>query len=69
MVKFLLRRGANINAQNHMGNTILFYLHEYGHLELAKYLLRKGADDSILNRDGLTCYEGVKKNSDDLLLL
>ena len=27
--------------------------------ELAEYLISKGADDSILNADGLTCYEGL----------
>ena len=62
MVKFLLRRGANINASNHAGNTCLHYLYEYGHDELAKYLIRKGADDSLLNAEGFTCYEGTKAN-------
>ncbi len=62
MVKFLLRRGANINASNHAGNTCLHYLYEYGHDELAKYLIRKGADDSLLNAEGFTCYEGTNAN-------
>ena len=65
LCKFLLRRGAYINAQNHAGNTILHYLHEYGHLELADYVIRKGADDTYLNAEGLTCYEGVKRNNLD----
>ena len=59
MIKFLLRRGANIDAQNHTGNTALHYLYEYEHTELADYLLSKGADDSLLNSHGFTCYEGV----------
>lgn len=61
LCKFLLRRGAYINAQNHAGNTVLHYLHEYAHLDLADYMRRKGADDTYLNAVGLTCYEGVKK--------
>ena len=61
--KFLLRRGAHINAQNHTGNTGLHYLYEYNHVDLAEYLLQKGADDSFLNADGLTCYEGVSRDN------
>ena len=57
LCKFLLRRGAYINAQNHSGNSVMHYLHKYSHLHLADYMRRKGADDSYLNSDGLTCYE------------
>ena len=67
MCKFLLRRGAHINAQNHAGNTGLHYLYEYGHTDLADYLLQKGADDSFLNAEGLTCYEGVSRTNLDAL--
>jgi ankyrin repeat protein len=38
MVKFLLRRGAKINVQNHRGNTCLHYLYEYGKTDLAEYM-------------------------------
>lgn len=27
--------------------------------ELGEYLKSKGADDSLLNSEGLTCYEGL----------
>ena len=67
MCKFLLRRGAYINAQNHAGNTGLHYLYEYGHVGLAEYLVQKGADDTYLNADGLTCFEGVSRNNLDAL--
>jgi hypothetical protein len=63
LCKFLLRRGAHINAQNHAGNTVLHYLRQYGHHSLGDYLMRKGADDTYLNADGLTCYEGLNKQS------
>ena len=29
--------------------------------ELAEYLQSKGADDSLRNADGLTCYEGLNQ--------
>ncbi len=67
MCKFLLRRGAYINAQNHAGNTGLHYLFEYGHVDLAEYIRQKGADDTYLNAEGLTCFEGVKRSNLDAL--
>ena len=63
LCKFLLRRGAYINAQNHTGNTGLHYLFEYGHSDLAEYIRGKGADDTYLNAEGLTCFEGVHRNN------
>eukprot|EP01035_Chromulina_nebulosa_P018540 gene18540-24260_t len=65
MCKYLLRHGANINSQNLSGNTALHYCFSYNHIELAEYLKSKGADDSILNADGLTCYESLRQNKLD----
>ena len=62
MVKFLLRRGADIKTQNAAGNSVLHHCHAYSHQELAEYLLSKGADDSLVNVEGCTCYEGLKKD-------
>jgi hypothetical protein len=62
MCKFLLRRGAKINMQNLVGNTVLHYCYAYSHYHLADYLKAKGADDSILNGEGLTCYEGLDRD-------
>ncbi|CAE7705129.1 HOS4 [Symbiodinium microadriaticum] len=59
MCKYLLRRGANINIQSLAGHTALRYCYAYSHFELADYLKSRGADDSILNGEGLTCYEGL----------
>ncbi|KAG5190624.1 ankyrin repeat-containing domain protein [Tribonema minus] len=58
-VKLLLRRGATLNAQNRDGNAALHFCHAHGHAELAAYLRSKGADDALLNAQGLTCYEGL----------
>jgi ankyrin repeat protein len=64
--KLLLRRGADVNAQNYMGNTALHYLMTYNHSPaLAEYMIQRGADDSLLNYDGLTCYEGLSKEDVD----
>ncbi|GMI06083.1 hypothetical protein TrLO_g2301 [Triparma laevis f. longispina] len=65
MSKFLLRRGATINQQNNLGNTLLHYLHEYKNDSLFEYMKQKGADDSFVNADGCTCYEGLKKDAVD----
>ena len=43
--------------QNTRGNTCLHYCYAYKFPDLAEYLLSKGADDSIVNLDGMTCYE------------
>mmetsp|Transcript_33769 Transcript_33769/g.43345 ORF Transcript_33769/g.43345 Transcript_33769/m.43345 type:complete len:1809 (+) Transcript_33769:177-5603(+) len=65
VVKLALRRGANMKHQNVNGQTVLHYAFRYGFQDLAQYLLEKGADDSIRNAEGLTCYEGL--SADDLL--
>ena len=65
MVKFLLRRNANMNAQNFVGCTALHYLYGYGHERLAEYLLSKGASDEVINKAGLTVYEGLEHSQDE----
>lgn len=57
--KLCLRRGADINTQNLNGQTVLHYCMAYGFDALAEYFMNKGADDSLVNADGLTCYEGL----------
>jgi len=58
-VKLCLRNKADINAKNRTGNTALHYCFKYGHSGLGAYLIKKGADDTILNNAGLTVYEGI----------
>ncbi len=41
------------------GQTVLHYAYAYGFEDLARYLMDKGADDSLKNGSGLTCYEGL----------
>lgn len=59
LVKLCLRRGANLNSQNLTGQTPLHFAFGYGYVQVGEYLVKKGADDSIRNKDGLTCYEGT----------
>ncbi|KAG5189103.1 hypothetical protein JKP88DRAFT_243361 [Tribonema minus] len=59
IAKLCLRRGANINVQNFNGQTPLHYAFGYGFESLGQYLISKGARDDVLNKDGLTCYEGL----------
>ena len=65
--KLALRRGANINEVNLQGQTVLHYCFAYGFEDLATYFLSKGSDDSLMNVDGLTCYEGLNSDSMDAL--
>ena len=63
VTKLLLRRGAALNHRNHRGNSCLHFAYCFGFTELGEYLLSKGADDSLRNSEGLTCYEGVSRSS------
>ncbi|KAF0700613.1 Aste57867_8880 [Aphanomyces stellatus] len=61
LAKELLRRGANINAQNTRGNTPLHFCYAYGYGEtLGAYLISKGADVTIRNGQDLECYYGIE---------
>jgi hypothetical protein len=60
VAKAALRHGADINSQNDKGNTPLHFCFSYGFGEtLGAYLVSKGADTTVRNRGGLTCYEGI----------
>ena len=47
------------NIQN-QGQTALHYLFAYKYENLAAYLISKGADDTIQNDFGYTCYDGLR---------
>ncbi len=67
LIKMLLRRGVQINAANLQGQTALHYAFGYGYEDVGEYLVKRGANDAIRNKDGLTCYEGL--GSRELALL
>ncbi len=63
MIKMLLRRRAEINAQNGNGSSVLHFCFQHGRHKLAEYLKSKGADDTLVNSQGITCYEaGLSEN-------
>ncbi len=57
LIKMLLRRGAKLNAQNGDGYSVLHFCFQHGRHKLAEYLKSKGADDTLVNSEGITCYE------------
>ena len=59
LAKLFLRRGCLLNEQNVNGQTCLHFAFGYGFHDLGNYLISKGANDSITNSEGLTCYEGI----------
>jgi hypothetical protein len=60
LAKVLLRGGANMNARNNKGQTPLHFAFAFGYQELGQYLIAKaGADPTVKNHFGLTCYEGL----------
>lgn len=53
-VRALLSAGANVNAQDHKGNTALMAAAAYNNVRAVKVLLDAGADRTIKNKNGET---------------
>ena len=52
------------------GQTPLHFLFNYHYTDLGSYLISKGADDSICNHFGYSCYEGLRPaNKEEALML
>lgn len=63
IVELLLHRNADINHRNANGNTPLHFAMAYDpEGTLAEYLIQQGADDTIENDLGCTCYDGIGSN-------
>ena len=60
LVEMLIIRGANVNHQNAQGNTALHFALAFdSEGNMGEYLIEHGADDTVENVDGLTCYDGL----------
>jgi ankyrin repeat protein len=54
-VQFLVEvAGADVNARDHEGNSAIHHAAARGDLEMIKYLVGKGADPTVVNREGQT---------------
>ena len=54
-VKFLVEvAGADVNARDHEGSTAMHHAAARGDVEMLKYLVSKGADAKVVNREGQT---------------
>lgn len=53
-VQSLIRKGANINAANKEGFTVLFFACMYNHSEIIKYLIENGANVKTIDNFGNT---------------
>lgn len=65
IAKMALRYGAQINMFNIMGNTALHFCNEYNYIDLAEYLISKGANQNIKNLREFKASEGVRKKNVD----
>lgn len=61
----------NINAQDTNGETILMLASKYGHIEIVRFLLDRGADTNIMDNQGQTALmkAKTKENSQIIQLL
>ena len=57
LVKFFVENGAALNYQSSYGNTALILASMWGHSEVVRFLLTKGADPSLKTKDGFTALD------------
>ncbi len=62
IVKACVRAGVPLDAQNAQGQTAMHYAYAYGYVELAEYLVRKGANPMLVNQHGLRPDEGLSRD-------
>ncbi len=61
-IKELLKKGADMEAKNRYGRTVLMTAAEWGHLDVVKYLIENGADLEAIDRDRQTALFCAAKN-------
>jgi methionyl-tRNA formyltransferase len=72
IVKKLYQLGANINASNYKGTTVLMYAksaaENSGNFEVLNFLIENGADYNVRDFYGLTVLDYIKKENNNVLL-
>lgn len=62
LASYLIKKGANVNYQDPVyGNTALILCGFYGSYDVAKLLLKNGANKDIKNKEGYTAFDFAKK--------
>jgi len=59
VVKFLISKGADVNAKDNFGITPLLAATYEGHVDVVDILLKKGADKNVKGPDGMTPLEAA----------
>ena len=62
--KWLVDKGANLNAKDNMGMTVLHFAANKFNFGIARYLVDKGADVNALDNYGLTALHRANYNGD-----
>ena len=60
--KALIKEGADVNMRDEHGNSALYYAVHNRNIELTRYLLKKGADYTVVNNDRISIAEMVVEN-------
>ena len=67
-IESLINAGANINAQDNLGNSVLMQAAKYNsNIKIIKMLINLGADINIKNAKGQTAEDFAKKNPNPLI--
>lgn len=61
LLRKMAKRGADVQSTNHSGNSALHYALAYRYSKAAAWLIRHGAKEDVLNGEGLTPYEGLRR--------
>lgn len=67
--KYLLAKGANPNHQNRSGQTPAHFAIAYKFFEVSEMLFESGGDDTIENKFGLSPYDGLSNEDDNVSTL
>lgn len=69
IVRLLIERGADVNAANERGHTVLYCAGGHGHLDTVRLLLENGADlNAKFTHDGKTLLQWLSQYPDDTRL-